>query len=173
MAKEGSPAGCARMTAVRSPYYVGVETAMRRWIVPLLVLALSVAVAPPASAQAVAESLAEAFSKAFGTSADPPLPEHLRRQPPPRRVPLPAADATSTSTSHRFLLTGVVVSDRTQMAILVFSVIYNVLAVGLAVTGRMNPLVAAALMPINSLLTLALVTGGMRKAFSALRAKGA
>jgi len=54
---------------------------------------------------------------------------------------------------------------RTQTAILVFSVAYNLLAVGLAVAGRMNPLVAAILMPINSLLTLALVTGGMRAAF--------
>ena len=53
---------------------------------------------------------------------------------------------------------------RTQQAVLIFSVTYNVLAVGLAVVGRMNPLVAAALMPINSLLTLALVTGGMRGA---------
>ena len=54
---------------------------------------------------------------------------------------------------------------RTQMVILVFSVGYNVLAVGLAVAGRMNPLVAAVLMPVNSLLTLALVTAGMRAAF--------
>jgi len=57
------------------------------------------------------------------------------------------------------------VRRRTQTAILVFSVGYNLLAVGLAVSGRMNPLVAAILMPINSLLTLALVTGGMRRAF--------
>lgn len=56
---------------------------------------------------------------------------------------------------------------RTQWAVLVFSVGYNLLAVGLAVAGRMNPLVAAALMPINSLLTLAIVTGGMRGAFRA------
>ncbi len=54
---------------------------------------------------------------------------------------------------------------RTQRVILVFSITYNLLAVGLAVAGRMNPLVAAALMPINSLLTLAIVTGGMRRAF--------
>ena len=54
---------------------------------------------------------------------------------------------------------------RTQTAILVFSVAYNLLAVGLAVAGHMNPLVAAILMPVNSLLTLALVTGGMRRAF--------
>jgi len=54
---------------------------------------------------------------------------------------------------------------RTQVWILIFSVVYNVLAVGLAVAGHMNPLVAAILMPVNSLLTLALVTGGMRPAF--------
>ena len=53
---------------------------------------------------------------------------------------------------------------RTHWIILVFSVAYNVLAVGLAVAGRMNPLVAAALMPINSLITLALVVFGMRGA---------
>ena len=53
---------------------------------------------------------------------------------------------------------------QTQLAVLIFSIGYNLLAVGLAVAGHMNPLVAAALMPINSLLTLALVTGGMRRA---------
>ncbi|HEX2855370.1 MAG TPA: heavy metal translocating P-type ATPase metal-binding domain-containing protein [Opitutaceae bacterium] len=52
---------------------------------------------------------------------------------------------------------------RTQIAVLVFSVIYNLLAVGLAVLGRMNPLVAAALMPINSILTLAIVGWKMRR----------
>jgi P-type Cu2+ transporter len=54
---------------------------------------------------------------------------------------------------------------RTQIGILIFSVTYNLVAVGLAVAGMMNPLLAAALMPINSLITLALVTGGMRPAF--------
>jgi Cu2+-exporting ATPase len=54
---------------------------------------------------------------------------------------------------------------RTQIAVLAFSICYNLLAVGLAVAGRMNPLVAAALMPINSLLTLAIVSAGMRNAF--------
>jgi len=54
---------------------------------------------------------------------------------------------------------------RTHLTVLVFSIAYNLLAVGLAVAGHMNPLVAAVLMPINSLLTLALVTGGMRHAF--------
>jgi Cu2+-exporting ATPase len=58
------------------------------------------------------------------------------------------------------------VRRRVQVMILVFSVLYNLLAVGFAVAGRMNPLVAAILMPVNSLLTLAIVTGGMRPAFS-------
>jgi Cu2+-exporting ATPase len=51
----------------------------------------------------------------------------------------------------------------TQVAILSFSVLYNLAAVGLAVAGSMNPLVAAILMPVNSLLTLAIVGLGMRK----------
>jgi len=55
---------------------------------------------------------------------------------------------------------------RTQTAIMVFSVGYNALAVGLALAGLMNPLVAAVLMPLNSLLTLLIVSGGMRKAFT-------
>ncbi len=58
------------------------------------------------------------------------------------------------------------VRRRTQRVILVFSIAYNLLAVGLAVTGRMNPLVAAILMPVNSLTTLAIVTGGMRRVFA-------
>ncbi|MCF7687171.1 MAG: heavy metal translocating P-type ATPase metal-binding domain-containing protein [Cephaloticoccus sp.] len=54
---------------------------------------------------------------------------------------------------------------RTEFAILVFSVLYNLIAVGLAVAGLINPLVAAVLMPANSLLTLAVVTIGMKPAF--------
>ena len=57
------------------------------------------------------------------------------------------------------------VRRRTQSVILVFSIAYNLLAVGLAVAGRMNPLVAAILMPVNSLLTLTIVSWGMRPAF--------
>ena len=49
--------------------------------------------------------------------------------------------------------------------ILIFSIAYNLIAVGLAVAGRINPLVAAVLMPVNSLATLLIVTGGMRRAF--------
>ena len=54
---------------------------------------------------------------------------------------------------------------KTQISILGFSVVYNLAAVGLAVAGLMNPLVAAILMPVNSLLTIAIVTGGMRRLF--------
>ena len=54
---------------------------------------------------------------------------------------------------------------RTQRVILVLSVVYNVLAIALAVAGKINPLVAAILMPVNSLATLAIVTGGMRRVF--------
>ena len=57
------------------------------------------------------------------------------------------------------------VRRRTQAAILVFSIAYNLTAVGLAVTGRMNPLVAAIMMPASSLTSLAIVGGGMRRAF--------
>lgn len=58
------------------------------------------------------------------------------------------------------------VRRRAQIWILIFSVAYNLTAVGLAVSGHINPLVAAILMPVNSLLTLAIVTGGMRQAFT-------
>jgi Cu2+-exporting ATPase len=52
---------------------------------------------------------------------------------------------------------------RTQRWLLVFSVAYNGLAVGLAVAGHMNPLVAAILMPVSSLLSLAISGAGMRR----------
>lgn len=54
---------------------------------------------------------------------------------------------------------------RTHVMILGLSVAYNVIAVGFAVVGWMSPLVAAILMPANSLLTLLLVTAGMRPVF--------
>ena len=57
---------------------------------------------------------------------------------------------------------------RTQRAILVFSVAYNLTVVGLAVSGRVNPLVAAILMPVSSLTTLAIVGWGMRPVFAKL-----
>ena len=52
---------------------------------------------------------------------------------------------------------------RTQAALLGFSIAYNLLAVGLAVAGHMSPLLAAILMPVSSLATLAIVAGGMRR----------
>lgn len=57
------------------------------------------------------------------------------------------------------------IRSSTQIRILIFSIIYNVIAVGFAVLGLMNPLLAAILMPINSLLTLFIVTTGMKAAF--------
>ncbi len=52
---------------------------------------------------------------------------------------------------------------RTQTWLLTFSVAYNALAVGLAVAGHMNPLLAAILMPVSSLLSLAITGAGMRR----------
>ncbi len=56
------------------------------------------------------------------------------------------------------------VRRRTQCWLLVFSIAYNFLAVGLAAVGHMNPLLAAILMPVSSLATLAIVGVGMRPA---------
>ncbi len=54
------------------------------------------------------------------------------------------------------------VRRRTHRAILIFSVAYNLTVVALAVAGRVNPLVAAILMPMSSLATLAIVGLGMQ-----------
>jgi Cu2+-exporting ATPase len=51
---------------------------------------------------------------------------------------------------------------RIQRRLLFFSVAYNLIAVGLAAAGRMNPLIAAVLMPLSSLATLGIVIGGGR-----------
>jgi Cu2+-exporting ATPase len=51
---------------------------------------------------------------------------------------------------------------RTQLWLLVFSIAYNLAAVGLAVSGQVNPLVAAILMPISSFVSLAIVGSGLR-----------
>ena len=59
---------------------------------------------------------------------------------------------------------------RTQMWLLAFSIAYNALAVGLAAAGLMNPLLAAILMPVSSLLTLAIVAAGMRRWLKSPRA---
>lgn len=57
---------------------------------------------------------------------------------------------------------------RIQCRLLFFSVTYNFIAVGLAATGRMNPLIAAVLMPLSSLVTLGIVMGGTRQSDAGL-----
>ncbi|MDX2187226.1 MAG: HAD family hydrolase [Opitutaceae bacterium] len=57
------------------------------------------------------------------------------------------------------------VRRRTQRWLLCFSVGYNLLSVGLATAGLMNPIVAAVLMPLSSLVSLALVGWGMASAY--------
>lgn len=52
---------------------------------------------------------------------------------------------------------------RTHKALLAFMITYNVLAVGAATLGWMNPLLAAILMPLGSLATLAIVGVCMRR----------
>ncbi len=53
---------------------------------------------------------------------------------------------------------------RTQAALLIFMIAYNLTAVGLAASGHMNPLFAAVLMPLSSLATLVIVWMGLRRA---------
>ncbi len=57
----------------------------------------------------------------------------------------------------------------THRVLLVFMIVYNLTAVGLAVTGHMNPLFAAVLMPLSSLATLVIVGVGLRRT---LRVRG-
>jgi hypothetical protein len=57
-----------------------------------------------------------------------------------------------------------VIARRTQAALLVFMIAYNLAAVGLAASGHMNPLFAAVLMPLRSLATLVIVWMGLRRA---------
>ncbi len=59
---------------------------------------------------------------------------------------------------------------RTQAWLLGFMIVYNLLAVGLSVAGAMHPLLAAILMPLSSLATLALTGWGMRGAWQCARA---
>ncbi|MFT3782100.1 MAG: heavy metal translocating P-type ATPase metal-binding domain-containing protein [Nibricoccus sp.] len=59
---------------------------------------------------------------------------------------------------------------RTHRWLLIFSVSYNLLAVSTAVAGYMSPLIAAVIMPLSSLLSLAIVAQGMRPARRSLAA---
>lgn len=54
---------------------------------------------------------------------------------------------------------------QTHRWLLIFSIAYNLLAVGLAAAGQMNPLLAAVLMPVSSLITLGIVGLGLRAAW--------
>lgn len=58
---------------------------------------------------------------------------------------------------------------QTAAALIAFMIVYNLVAVGLAVSGLMNPLFAAVLMPLSSLATLAIVGFGMRRAWQVAR----
>lgn len=60
----------------------------------------------------------------------------------------------------------------TTGALIGFMVLYNLAAVGLAVSGNMNPLFAAVLMPLSSLATLTIVGFGMRRAWQIARESG-
>ena len=53
---------------------------------------------------------------------------------------------------------------RTHRALMIFSISYNAVAVGRAIAGTMNPLLAAILMPGSSLASLAIVGLGMQAA---------
>ncbi len=52
---------------------------------------------------------------------------------------------------------------RTQAVLVTFSVLYNCTTVTLAALGHMNPLIAAVIMPVSSLLSLVIVGVGMRR----------
>ena len=51
---------------------------------------------------------------------------------------------------------------RTTRRVFAFAIVYNVLAVGAALSGLMNPLVAAIIMPLSSLVSIGLVLAGFR-----------
>jgi Cu2+-exporting ATPase len=53
---------------------------------------------------------------------------------------------------------------RTQRAVVVYSLAYNLAAMACAAAGWVSPLAAAVLMPVSSLLSLAIVTFGLRSA---------
>lgn len=52
---------------------------------------------------------------------------------------------------------------RTQLGLIIFSIVYNCTTVALAALGHMNPLIAAGIMPASSLLSLLIVVIGMRR----------
>ena len=50
---------------------------------------------------------------------------------------------------------------RVTTAVLLFSILYNVVAVAVCLVGWMNPLLAAVLMPLSAIVSLGLATYGM------------
>jgi len=56
----------------------------------------------------------------------------------------------------------------TARAVIGFAIIYNVGAIAISLAGRMNPVMAAVLMPASSVVALLMVTMGLREGFSKL-----
>jgi P-type Cu2+ transporter len=63
----------------------------------------------------------------------------------------------------RALLDMAVRRRRTARAVVAFAIAYNAVAIALCLAGRMNPLLAAVLMPASSLVSLAIVFVGFRR----------
>jgi Cu2+-exporting ATPase len=63
----------------------------------------------------------------------------------------------------RLLLEAAAQKERTTKAVLYFTTTYNVIAVALALAGRMHPLLAAILMPLSSVATIGFVLWSLRK----------
>jgi len=64
----------------------------------------------------------------------------------------------------RALLDMAAIRRRTAHTVVAFAIAYNAVAIALCLAGKMNPLVAAVLMPASSLVSLALVFIGLGKA---------
>lgn len=62
----------------------------------------------------------------------------------------------------RLLLDTAARRRRVARAVVAFALAYNTVAIALCLMGRMNPLLAAILMPASSLVSLAIVIGGLR-----------
>ncbi len=63
----------------------------------------------------------------------------------------------------RVLLQTAALRRRTVRAVVVFAIAYNVVAIAIAIAGKMNPLLAAVLMPASSLVSLAIVILGFAR----------
>ena len=63
----------------------------------------------------------------------------------------------------RSLLDIALAKRATVRAVLTFAVTYNIAAVALSISGKMSPLLAAILMPLSSLVTIAIVLAKLRR----------